>query len=362
MPDQDLSELLADQIPPIEDTIETSEEITDRVSKTLLENSPAAPQLLTSGSSVNLSYPSEGDAVNSSWVVFKINTYSRDVIKTKENDVTYNVVKENSSTTTEFQSIGQTVANAGGTKALSMRGADGKEYGLGVIPGKKRLAGAITLYMPHKVGTSYDAQYSEIELGGILGTNINNMINHGVNTETLKGLASNTSSKFFREVSATMIDTVLPGTGIGKNMINSLTKQIENPRKEQMFVGVGFREFEFNFLFTPKDQNETNTVKKIIQTFKENMHPEIDSGSGGLYMNYPNDFDIEYKYKDPNAGLVENMWMHKILTCVLTGMAVDYTPFNQFSTFINGAPVAISMSLRFREIEQLHKSLIKKGY
>jgi hypothetical protein len=51
-----------------------------------------------------------------------------------------------------------------------------------------------------------------------------------------------------------------------------------------------------------------------------------------------------------------------ISTCVLEGIDVNYGSAGQWTAFTDGMPVEISMQLRFKEVEILHKELIQQGY
>jgi hypothetical protein len=84
------------------------------------------------------------------------------------------------------------------------------------------------------------------------------------------------------------------------------------------------------------------------------MHPELSAG--GLFYVYPSEFEIVYYYQGK-----ENRFINKISTCVMTDMDVKYGG-EYFSSFKNGAPAEISMTLSFRELELLTKERIVKGY
>ena len=60
-------------------------------------------------------------------------------------------------------------------------------------------------------------------------------------------------------------------------------------------------------------------------------------------------------------GSQENGYFHKFATCVLESMDVSYGG-DQFSSFRDGSPTEINMSLTFRELEILTKKMIEEGY
>ena len=84
------------------------------------------------------------------------------------------------------------------------------------------------------------------------------------------------------------------------------------------------------------------------------MHPEFKSENAFLYI-YPSEFDVTY-YK----GGTENLNIHRHTSCVLTEVNVNYTPNGVFSTFDNGMPTQITLSLTFKELQLLSKETIEK--
>jgi hypothetical protein len=95
---------------------------------------------------------------------------------------------------------------------------------------------------------------------------------------------------------------------------------------------------------------------EIIQLFKYHMHPEIDASR--LFLIYPSEFNIEYRYKGER-----NEYVHKISTCALTNVRVTYGS-SDFTTFsgTNGAPSEINLELTFSELETLSNDRIGQDW
>ena len=97
------------------------------------------------------------------------------------------------------------------------------------------------------------------------------------------------------------------GKAIGLNVnirgaVQAATRKITNPFKEQLFRTMNFREFGFEFKFSPKNlDGELNAAMNIINTFKYHMHPERTED--GLFLIYPSEFDIEFRYKGKSKYL-----------------------------------------------------------
>ena len=75
-----------------------------------------------------------------------------------------------------------------------------------------------------------------------------------------------------------------------------------------------------------------------------------------LFFIYPSEFQITYRF-----GSSENGYFHKFAPCALESMEVNYGG-EQFSSFADGYPTEVNMTLTFRELEIMTKKMIDKGY
>ena len=166
--------------------------------------------------------------------------------------------------------------------------------------------------------------------------------------------------------------TILGGTGkelgiVGEGIENVIMQSYgiaQNPQVEVLFETIDNRTFEFGFSFHPRNSAEAKKVLEIIRMFRFHAAPELAKGAGGRYFIPPSEFDIEYRFKPgKDESDVLNEALHKFATCVLTNIDVNYVgQSGQFATFKDGIPVNIEMRLQFKEVEIMHKDLIKAGY
>lgn len=212
---------------------------------------------------------------------------------------------------------------------------------------QKRLEAAIALYIPNQLAARYSAQWGEEDTAAFSALSkgageIGRALEGDGNAKRTGGLAGEV-------LSAIAIDKGPMGKEMG--IASGLAA---NPKKEQGFKNVDFRTFNFEYNFAPRTQTEAENVMSIIRAFKYHMHPEFTSADSFLYI-YPSEFDIAY-YK----GAGENLYIHRHTSCVLTECNVNYTPNGVFSTFPNGMPTAINLSLTFKELMLLSKETIEK--
>lgn len=308
-----------------------------------------------------LRYPEDSNRHTSS-IIFKINTYSN-------GKSVFNASGETSpsdSLSTALSSSLSRFSNTQITNLASALGTDGlsnkaQEW----FPQKKRLDTIISLYMPHSVTSEYGASYSEIEAGGLLGSIMKDV----ADGKSLSEVAGNAGSGFARKLASEAATVGLSAvTDNARALVGKVTRNIENPRKEIVFEGMSIRRFQFSFDFMPRNHTESETVKEIIKLFKIHMHPEVNNSttSNGMYLTYPNDFDIEFTYRpDPqlsSAETVENQYVNRINTCVLEGLNVEYAAGGQWQTFVTGAPTHIRLNLAFKELEPLTREHIQAGF
>lgn len=197
----------------------------------------------------------------------------------------------------------------------------------------KRLSSAIVLYVPNNLRTGYSVNWSEDDF----------------QKEEMYAETALELSKFAAGEESQTITKTLGGIAArklnGMNYVQRATKITPgNAKAEQLFKGVNFRDFSFDYQFSPRNEKEAEVVMNIIRMFRHHMLPEFKDQASFLYI-YPSEFDIRY-YK----GSKENEYIEKHMTCVLTNVIVDYTPNGQFNTFNNGMPSQINMTLSFREL------------
>lgn len=236
---------------------------------------------------------------------------------------------------------------------------------------KRDVTKTIALYVPDTVQVEYSASYSEMSLTGALGrpyfiaqaaASLGNKFidaaGSGFGLENMKSLASSMGDDPYLR---SLIGAKKPG-GDGSDVSKILVAGAgfaENPQMQVLFTGIGFRDFQFDFVLTPYSVEEAETIKNIIKVFKMAGAPKI-SGNGmfdqGLFMKVPDRFEIEFLH---NGKTNENV--HKIDTCVLRDIKIDYAPMG-WATFGDGKPVQTKLTLQFQEIYVIDKNKIDKGY
>lgn len=212
---------------------------------------------------------------------------------------------------------------------------------------QRRLKTAIAMHVPNQLSIRYGMQWSEDDTFALAAAG-------AASTELAKAIQSKDAKNLSDPAKAIVANLAL-SKGPNAGGMSAATGLAANPRKEQVFKGVDFRTFQFDYQFFPRDEVEAQNVLNIIQEFKFHMHPEFKDNNNFLYI-YPSEFDITYY-----QGGAENLNLHRHTSCVLTEMNVNYTPNGAFTTFPNGMPTQINVTMNFRELALLTKQKVRDG-
>lgn len=229
----------------------------------------------------------------------------------------------------------------------------------------RRAAATIGLYMPDTVQQTIVNDYDQVSMTQALGTagllvQAGGSVTDGAISAAMSGdlsFGQTPGSAGASELSGVLAEkTGAFGQGITDVLLFS-AGYAQNPQVELLFKSIQNREFLFDFKFAPRNKAEADDVIKIIQTFRFFAAPEIPTSGNGRYFIPPSEFDIQFM-----VGSSPNTKLPKISTCVLQGIDVNYGSAGQWTAFQDGMPVEIAMQLRFKEVEIMHKELIKQGF
>jgi hypothetical protein len=230
---------------------------------------------------------------------------------------------------------------------------------------ERRITDTVALYMPDTLNFVDTQGYETPGAGGnpitALASAGKSAIDTIRNTNDPKAMANGlvqNMSPFIAAMIAKQFGSV------GQIAFSAATGVVQNPMLEVLYSTPSFRQFRFDFMFYPRSEKESKMVQDIIARFRFHQAPEVASQYGnGYFMVPPSEFDISFYY---NGKINPNI--PKISNCVMESMDVDYAP-NGFSAYEvpgesaqlgrTGMPVAIRMSLQFKETEIMTKTAYK---
>ena len=156
------------------------------------------------------------------------------------------------------------------------------------------------------------------------------------------------------------VRAALSGAAIGalgsnvtpQSVISRSTGQILNNNLELLFQGVNLRSFPYTITFSPRSPKEGEVVKQIIRRLKASMAPKAGEYNGtaqGIFIQSPDVFQLKFLKDD-----VDHPFLHSFKLCALTGMSVNYTNAGTYTSYEDGTPVNIRMSLTFKELNPIY--------
>ena len=221
---------------------------------------------------------------------------------------------------------------------------------------------SIALYMPDTLNYVYAQGYTDVSPGNsVLGQAIQ------AGTDELEkylsgqsGIESLTNVAIKTGAAAIISGAKEKAGDVGALGAFAVTGAVTNPMLELLYVSPSFRTFQFDFFFYPRDEREALDVQKIIERLRFHQAPELSGSLGKGFLVPPSEFDIRFYYNG-----AQNPNIPQISTCVLENINLNYSP-NGFSAYEvpnetspslgrTGMPVAIQMTLQFKEVTYLTK-------
>lgn len=201
-----------------------------------------------------------------------------------------------------------------------------------------RPSGGITLPIPKKLNDIQTVIWQS-DSAVSAGTQVASLAAYASGSR-LAGLAGNTISGL--SSLGNILGALVPG-GIAVN-----------PHLFMLFKSPTFKEYTLSWTLAPKNEQESMTLAKIIDTFKYNMLPSAYGGGGiasSLALNYPSVALIKMYPND--------FFTFKFKPCVIKSIQIDHTGAGGPSFFKRtGAPTVVSFTLYLTEIQYL----IKENY
>ena len=202
------------------------------------------------------------------------------------------------------------------------------------LAGLSIASGAINLLSGNTKTTFQDAigEVSKLALQGI----------SEVDSRTQEAVVQAITGKAINAVGGNLNINSVIGRSTGLALNNNL---------ELLFNGVTLRTFPFNVTFTPRSQKESQIVLEIIRSLKSAMAAKKNAtqGQGGIFLRAPDVFTLRYLHNGK-----DHPFLNRIKDCALTGLSVNYTGAGTYASYFDGSPVAINMSMTFKELNPVY--------
>ena len=180
-----------------------------------------------------------------------------------------------------------------------------------------------------------------------------------------------------------LIKSMISKLGADPNAVTqNINGKIANPYTEQVFSGMGLRDFNFNWKLVPRNRAEQRSIERIIRYLRRAALPDTSEtfGAGGSFVDtlggegfgagatdrwltVPKLFNLRWKQAGNGSEITS---LPRIKKCICTTIDVNYSPDNVWATHLDGdgrpAPVAIELNIGFGETEIIKSSDVGAGY
>lgn len=211
---------------------------------------------------------------------------------------------------------------------------------------RTRMVDSVHLYMPEQMATNCNIEWEATAFGAQAMKSLSEM-----GTNSKNGLLS---------AMQTGLRSIANPSGMLSSMVQAGFGVIPNPYLAQLFKGVNFRSYAFNFKFVAQTEKESQRIFDIVKIFRKYAYPSGPTGGYGSanpYLNYPGEVEIEYQWKGNT-----NKYFHRFKRSVITKLDVNYTGANIFAITRVGAPKTTILSLALSEIQILIRQDIENNY
>tara|TARA_B100000287_G_scaffold408488_1_gene434904 strand:+ start:1303 stop:2391 length:1089 start_codon:yes stop_codon:yes gene_type:complete len=293
-------------------------------------------------------------------------------------------------------------------------------------PNKSSHRSSVYISIPAGMNTQYQPVYRQVNLGigGAAAIGAFGADNYQSLATALQQAASAIQPEFIASALSQGANAVSGFFGVqgqlDANVLNGLsTGKVFNPYTEQLFNQMNFRNHSFQIKMLARNYKEAKEINDIIKYIKLGAHPKVTSGdakalikavnpvegapgtltkdakkseaqkgaksgletilnsdkvnSAGRFFEIPDHYDLEYVRIDPDSvesssAAQESQKLHyKMTSCVCSGISINYTPDNQYTSFKNvvGGMIqvpAIILNLQFTEVKLLNQFDIKNGF
>lgn len=199
---------------------------------------------------------------------------------------------------------------------------------------------SIFLYMPHELSISNGQEWENVNLS-LFGKTVEELSNRASDGTPLGNALSLGGVAF--EVAK---QAVFAATGFD-NIKAATTKIVLNPFKDVIYTSPKLRTFTFKWILVPQSEEDCNTIKNIMDSFKYHAAPSKRKDSGLSVLGFPGAFEVSFH--SYNASF--NQYLPQIGYSIITDVSSNYTPSSMFAAYRNGHPTEVELTLEMQEIQ-----------
>ena len=249
----------------------------------------------------------------------------------------------------------------------------GKQGAAGGFSKEGSITDTIYLHMPNQIQANYQISYKDASLGafGAAAASALQPGGEGITAEAIAGAAQSLEPEMKAKLLETAISAANGLTGVSGgpsagDLAVLTTRKAFNPYKENIFESVPFRQHSFSVKMVPRNAQESEQIRGIINALKFGMHPKFGGAGSGQsiaatrWLDIPYSFGLEYK----RIGASSSQLLYKFMPSVLTSLNVDYTPDGNYVAGrnledFNESGMAVNLQMTFKETKIITKDVLQ---
>jgi len=215
---------------------------------------------------------------------------------------------------------------------------------------KRKIGGTVFLAIPANIGDENSVRYASDEINPLQAGVVGAFLGLAEGDTQISDNIASALGKNSDSMKEAIISSLAGNVAGVNNLLARQTGQILNPNIELLFKGPQLRSFNFVFLFSPRSDSESKTVKRIIRYFKQGMAAKRNGTN--FFLKSPNTFQLTYMYRGEKGSIHKGL--NRFKECALETVSVNYTPNTNYATYSDGTPVAYQVTMRFKELDPIY--------
>ena len=149
--------------------------------------------------------------------------------------------------------------------------------------------------------------------------------------------------------------------GIGAE-ISMRSREVANPREEEMYRSPAFRSFTFHWELTPLSNADALALEEIYRKLRKYSYPTLSSNAAGgtnIRMKMPHEFKLRHVFDDGKGNVGEESLKSfgSYGKCVIKNITLNYTGAGIAQTWWGkeGAPPFLNLDINFAETTLKHQ-------
>jgi hypothetical protein len=210
-------------------------------------------------------------------------------------------------------------------------------------------SGGIRLPIPNQLVDTFNVNYKEDKQEGAVGAGIEGALQgRSMGATGFSGLNAGAAAKGAAAGLASSIAGAALGVASLGNLAPAQVLQLggraQNPFLTVLFDSPTFKKHQFSWTLAPNNEEESNTIKNIIEMIRYHMLPAMSGATGGTLLTYPSMAIINLNPYDD--------FLYKFKPCVVESFSTNFAPAGSPSFFRRmPSPTSVTINISLMEIE-----------